>query len=382
MKGNPLLMLKKFGQSVWLDYISREMLTSGELRRLILEDGVSGVTTNPAILEKDIAETAAYDDRIRALSLEGKSVEEIYQALVVSDIQFAADELRFVYDRLDGRDGFVSLEVSPRLAHDTPGTVTEARKLWKAVSRPNIFIKVPATREGLPAIRRLIGEGINVNITLLFGLSRYRQVAEAYMAGLEDRLAAGQPVDRVASVASFFLSRIDVMVDPLLEKEMTAGGSRGEAAASLHGETALSCAKAAYRMFREMFDAARFEGLSGRGARVQRLLWASTGTKNPAYSDVKYVEPLIGPETINTVPPETLRAYRDHGRPAPRLEEDLAQAEKILERLPELGIDLDRVTQALEDEGIDKFIRPYEKLMKTLAGKRSAVLRGEAGQKI
>ena len=373
MKKNPLLKLESLGQSIWLDSLSRPLLTSGELRRLITEDGLSGITSNPAIFEKAIAESTDYDGAIRALAEAGKGVRDIYETLVVEDIRLAADQLRPVYDRLDGRDGFISLEVSPHLANDTEGTLNEARKLWDAVNRPNVFIKVPATAEGLPAIRKLISDGINVNITLLFGLPRYRQVAESYIAGLEDRLTRGKPIDHVSSVASFFLSRIDVMVDPILEKRMTAGGRNGQLAEYFHGEVAISCAKVAYRIFKEIFRTASFSNLVRRGGRIQRLLWASTGTKNPAYSDVKYVEPLIGPETINTVPMETLLAYRDHGKPALSLGRGLAKAEEVLKCLPEVGINLDRVTQALEDEGVDKFIKPYDLLMKRLAEKQAAL---------
>jgi transaldolase len=380
-KRNPLTQLGRLGQSLWLDLLGRDMLLSGELRRLIDEDGVTGVTSNPAIFEKDMTGSSAYDDRIRELALEGKSTEEIYRALAVEDVRMAADLLRPIYDRLEGRDGFVSLEVSPHLARDTDRTVSEARMLWAAVNRPNLFIKVPATREGLPAIRRLIAGGINVNITLLFGLARYREVVEAYMAGLEDRLGLQEPMDRIASVASFFLSRIDVMVDPLLEEKMEQGGSAEKLASALHGEVAVSCAKIAYRMYQALFASARFENLFRWGARVQRLLWASTSTKNPAYSDVKYVEPLIGPDTVNTVPLETLRAYRDHGRPATRLERGQARAEKVLKDLPRLGINLDRVAQDLEEEGIEKFVKPYDRLLESLARKQAGFLRkaGVAG---
>ncbi len=378
MKKNPLLELERRGQSIWLDLLSRDLVLSGELARLIAEDGLSGVTSNPAIFEKDMTKSAAYDGRIRELALAGRSAEEIYRILAVEDIRMAADRFRPLYDRLEGRDGFVSLEVSPHLARDTEQTISEARMLWAAVGRPNVFIKVPATGEGLPAIRGLIGEGINVNITLLFGLPRYREVADAYLAGLEDRLRRQKPLDRIASVASFFLSRIDVMVDPLLEEKRAMGGDAGTRAAALHGEVAIASAKAAWRIFREIFTSARFESLARQGARIQRLLWASTGTKNPAYSDVKYVEPLIGPCTINTLPPETLRAYRDHGKPALRLGRGLAKAERILDDLAGLGIRLDDVTQALEDEGIEKFVKPYDNLLARLAEKREAFLR-EAG---
>jgi transaldolase len=373
-KMNPLLKLESLGQSIWLDSISRPMLTSGALKRLIEEDGLSGVTSNPAIFEKAIAETNDYDEAIRSLAIDGKGVDEIYEHLVVHDIKLTADQLRPIYDRLEGRDGFVSLEVSPLLAHDTEGTVAEAHRLWAAVDRPNMFIKVPATTEGLPAIRRLISDGININITLLFGLSRYRQVVQAYLAGLEDRVVQGKPIDRVASVASFFLSRIDTMIDPILERKFEEGGRKGMLAKALRGEVAVSSAKAAYRIFKEIYNSASFTYLSQQGGRVQRLLWASTSTKNPAYSDVKYVEPLIGSETINTLPMETLRAYRDHGKPAVRLSTDLAKAERILKSLPDIGINLDQVTHSLEDEGVEKFIKPFDLLMAMLSEKRTAFL--------
>ena len=378
MKMNPLLKLESLGQSIWLDSISRPMLTSGELKRLIEEDGLSGVTSNPAIFEKAIAETNDYDGNIRALAREGKGVDEIYQHLVINDIRLAADHLRPLYDRLDGGDGFVSLEVSPHLAHDAKRTVDEAHMLWKSVDRPNIFIKIPATVEGLAAIRELIGDGMNINVTLIFGLARYREVARAYLSGLEDRIINGRPIDRVASVASFFLSRIDTMIDPILEKKAEAGGRIGLTAASLLGEVAVASAKVAYNIFKEVFRSASFSHLAQRGGRVQRLLWASTSTKNPAYNDVKYVEPLIGPETINTVPMETLRAYRDHGKPAVSLGKGLSKAERILKSLPELGINLDQVTQSLEDEGVEKFVKPFDILMARLSEKRAAFLEGAA----
>jgi len=375
MKKNNLLKLESYGQSIWLDALNRPLLTSGELLRLIAQDGLLGVTSNPAIFEKAIAETRDYDEAIGSLAAAGMSAEDIYRTLAVEDIRLAADQLRHRYDCLDGRDGFVSLEVSPHLAQDTAGSIAEARKLWSAVNRPNIFIKIPATLEGIPAIRQLIAEGINVNITLLFGLQRYRQVANAYLAGLEDRLNKREPIDNVASVASFFLSRIDALIDPVLEKKMAAGGPEGKKAGEVLGEVAIASAKAAYAIFSEIFNAPRFTDLLARGgAKVQRLLWASTGTKNPAYSDVKYVEPLIGPQTINTLTMETLQAYRDHGRPAARLAHGLSKAKKVLEALPELGIDLDTVTHVLEEEGIVKFIKPHDLLLHWLAEKRVALL--------
>ncbi|HET6420021.1 MAG TPA: transaldolase [Geobacteraceae bacterium] len=374
MKENPLRELGTLGQSVWLDFISRAMIQSGELRKMIEEDGLRGLTSNPDIFDKAISESTDYDEEIRALALAGKTDEEIYEELTAEDIQMAADLFRPVYGKLDGRDGFVSLEVSPRLARDTEGTIAEARRLWKAVDRPNVLIKVPATMEGLPAIRKLVAEGININVTLLFGLPRYRLVAEAYIAGLEDRSGNGKPLEHIASVASFFLSRIDVLVDPMLEKITDAGGRDAELAESLKGKVAIACAKIATEIHREVFSGKRFDALASRGAHDQRLLWASTGTKNPSYSDVKYVEPLIGAGTINTMPLKTLKAYSEHGDPAHRLREGLRESRRILTSLDGLGIDLDKVTRQLEVEGVDKFIRPFDNLMYTLKKKRFAVL--------
>jgi transaldolase len=376
MKENPLLKLSTFGQSIWLDYIRRQMIDSGELKKLIEDDGLKGVTSNPAIFQKAIAGSTDYDEAIRSLALAGKSIEEIYQVLTVEDVQQAADLFRPVYDREEGRDGFISLEVNPHLAQDTEGTVKEARHLWQALGRPNVLIKVPATKEGLPAIRELISEGINVNVTLLFGLPRYREVAEAYIAGLEARAAQGRPLNPVASVASFFLSRIDVLLDPRLEKLAAAGGPQAQGARDLIGEAAIASAKVAYTIYQEIFGGERFKKLAAQGARPQRLLWASTSTKNPAYPDVKYVEPLIGVATVNTLPPETLNAYRDHGDPADRLTEEVDRAAGCLRRLAELGIDLDQATQQLEDEGVEKFNQPFDSLMATLAEKRREVLGG------
>jgi transaldolase len=373
MKENPLLKLTNLGQSIWLDYISRQMIDSGELQRFIDADGLRGMTSNPAIFEKAIAGSPDYDEDIRSLARKGKSIQEIYEALTVADVQRAADVFRPRFEQLQGADGFVSLEVNPHLAQDTPGTIAEARRLWAKLDRPNVFIKVPATQPGLPAIRQLISEGINVNVTLLFGLPRYRQVVEAYLGGLEERAAQGLHL-KVASVASFFLSRIDVLLDPQLEKMAQTGGPLAAAAASLQGEAAIASAKVAYSIYQHIFGSQSFKALAGKGAQSQRLLWASTSTKNPAYPDVKYVEPLIGPETINTMPVETLKAYRDHGNPAPRLAADLEKAAALLKRLPELGLDLNQATQRLEDEGVEKFNQPYDSLMCTLEGKRRQAL--------
>ena len=367
MSDNPLKRLGTLGQSIWLDYIRRDLISSGGLRRLIEEDGLRGMTSNPSIFEKAIADNHDYDEDIRTMALQGKGAEAIYEALSQRDVESAADEFRPLYGRTDGEDGYVSLEVNPHLPHDTKGTTEEARRLWAALNRPNVFIKVPATAEGLPAIQQLISEGISVNVTLLFGLPRYRQVAEVYIAGIEARAAQGKPVKHLASVASFFVSRIDALVDPLLEKLMAQGGKEADLAKNARGQTAIASAKMAYQIYKEIFESDRFRKLAAQGARVQRLLWASTGAKNPDYSDVKYVEALIGPDTVNTAPLETLDAYRDHGEPRARLEQDVDEARWVLERLPELGIDIANVTRQLENEGVEKFNKPFDKLMETLA---------------
>jgi transaldolase/glucose-6-phosphate isomerase len=372
MNKNPLIGLESFGQSVWLDFLRRNALDNGDIQRLIEKDGVSGLTSNPSIFEKAIAGSHDYDNAIRAMALEGKSIGEIYEALTIEDIQRAADLFRPIYDHLEGGDGFVSLEVSPKLAHDTAGTLAEARHLWTAVNRPNLLIKVPGPREGLPVIQQLIGEGINVNVTLLFGLPRYREVAEAYLLGLETLAVSGKPLNRIASVASFFLSRIDVLIDPILEKLRLKGGPVAETVPGLRGETAIASAKVAYQIYQEIFGSQRFQKLSQRGAHPQRLLWASTSTKNPEYSDVKYVETLIGQATVNTIPLETITAYREHGKPASRLEEATRAANHVLEGLQRAGINLDALTQELEDEGVKKFSQAFEKLMAALQEKQAA----------
>jgi len=363
MKHNPLKQLGSLGQSVWLDYIRRDLITRGELRHLIEEDGLRGMTSNPAIFEKAITGSHEYDDDIQAMVKEGKGAQDIYEALSLQDVQSAADAFRPVYEKTDGRDGFVSLEVNPHLARDTDGTLREARRLWADLNRPNVFIKVPATTQGLAAIQQLTSEGINVNVTLLFGLPRYRQVAEAYLAGLEARLAQGKAVSHLASVASFFVSRIDTLVDPLLEAIIAQGGHKADLAKQALGQVAVASARLAYQDCKHLFGSDRFRNMAAKGARVQRLLWASTGTKNPDYSDVKYIEELIGPDTVNTVPVETLAAFRDHGVAQVNLERDIPTAARTLEQLPALGIDLEAVTQQLEEDGIEKFNQPFDKLM-------------------
>ena len=367
MKTNPLTELGTLGQSIWLDYIRRDLIASGGLRRLLEKDGLRGMTSNPSIFEKAIADSHDYDEDIRGMALQGKGAEAIYEGLSQRDVKSAADEFRPVYDATDGKDGYVSLEVNPHLAHDTKGTIEEARRLWVALDRPNVFIKVPATAKGLPAIQQLISEGININVTLLFGLPRYRQVVEAYIAGIEARVTQGKVVKNVASVASFFISRIDTLVDSLLEKLIARGGKGADLASKAQGQVAIASAKMAYQIYKESFASDRFGKLAAQGARVQRLLWASTSTKNPNYRDVKYVEALIGPDTVNTAPLETLDAYRDHGVPEARLEQGVEEARRVLERLPELGINIDTVTRQLEDEGVDKFNKPFNKLMETVA---------------
>ena len=367
MKRNPLLDLADLGQSVWLDFLSRGLIASGELQRLISQDGVKGVTSNPSILEEAVAGSDDYDSAIAALIKSGQNPESIYETVAVDDVRQAADLLRPVYERLEGADGYASLEVSPHLAYDTAATLAQARQFWKALDRPNVMIKVPATRAGLPAISQLTAEGINVNVTLIFGLTRYREVVQSYLDGLVARAKAEKPLSRVASVASFFLSRIDTLTDDLLSKEPITGRTSAKLVEAVCGRVAIASAKVAYQIYQEQFESERFNQLRDIGARPQRVLWASTGTKNPAYSDVKYVDALVGRDTIDTMPMKTLLAYRDHGRPAPRLTEDLEHARAVLRDLASLGIDLDAVTRRLEDEGIRKFNAAYDKLLLAFA---------------
>ena len=374
MNQNPLKKLETFGQSIWMDFLRRGALTSGQLKRWIIEDGVSGVTSNPSIFEKAIVESHDYDKDIERLIGSGKNPAEIYDNLTISDIQQTADLFRPVYEHTEGADGFVSLEVSPHLANDTPGSIAEARRLWQTVNRPNLMVKIPGTPAGIPAIRQLIGEGININITLLFGLPRYQEVIEAYFSGLESRVSQGLPIHTIHSVASFFLSRIDVLVDPLLESKLNDSDSmKAQRAQSLHGQAAIASAKLAYQIYEQSVQGQRFQKLSASGAQRQRLLWASTSTKNPAYSDIKYIEPLIGPETINTLPVEALIAYRDHGRPADRLRDGLDRAHIQMQYLADLGIQIDQVTQQLEAEGVQKFIKSYDQLLQRLVEKVKTV---------
>jgi transaldolase len=360
---NPLVRLHEFGQSIWLDSLSRHLIRSGGLKKLVDSDGLSGVTSNPSIFQKALAEGDDYDNEILKLHEETLSAPELFQQLAIHDIQDAADILRPVFDRTAGIDGYVSLEVSPGLAHDTGGTIQEARALWHAVDRPNVMIKIPGTKEGLPAIERCIFDGININITLLFGLDRYLEVTEAYLRGLEQRGEKGGDLHHVRSVASFFLSRIDVLIDPRLQP-----GS------DVRGRVAIASAKIAYEIYQQIFSSDRFRKLEKLGARKQWLLWASTGTKNKQDSDVKYIEPLIGAETINTMPMDTIDAYRDHGNPAARLADDVDESREVLRKLDAAGIDLDQVTQQLEDEGVDKFSKAFSELIRQLEQKVAPVV--------
>ncbi len=369
MTTNPLKKLEALGQSIWLDFISRDLIASGKLQKLITEDGLHGITSNPSIFEKAIAEGHDYDQDIAKMKQENKDLQQIYDVLTQKDVRDAADKFRNLYDKTDGKDGYVSLEVNPHLAHNTQGTIEEARRLWKGLNRPNVFIKVPATKEGLPAIKQLISEGINVNVTLLFGLPRYREVAAAYVAGIKERLTQGQPVNHVASVASFFLSRIDVLIDPLLQKQSEEQGKMAHLAKNLQGQMAIASATMAYHIFNEIYSSDSFKELAEKGARVQRLLWASTSTKNPEYSDIKYVEALIAPQTVNTLPLETLEAYRDHGDPKIRLDLAIKKTTQDFQLLSDLEINIDKMTQQLEDEGVDKFNKSYDQLIDTLKKK-------------
>lgn len=357
-------MLESLGQSIWIDYIRRDLIADGQLKKLIEENGVLGMTSNPAIFEKAILDSDVYDGRIHSLAAAGKNSEEIYEALSQEDVRSAADVFRPVYDKTDGMDGYVSLEVNPHLAHNTEGTIAQARSLWASLDRRNVFIKVPATLEGLPAIRRLISEGISVNVTLIFGIKRYIQVVEAYMQGIQERLAQNKPVNDVVSVASFFLSRIDTMVDPMLRQLMD--GAQAELAQKAFGQVAVASAKMAYQHYKEMFEAESFAEMKSKAANAQRLLWASTGTKNPQFGDIKYVEPLIGRNTVSTLPLKTFSAYLEHGNPRLSIEDGVPEAAKLLKSLPSLDIDLDDVAARLETEGIGKFTEPFDKLISTL----------------
>ena len=368
---NPILHLKDYGQSVWMDNLSRDILQSGELEKLIESRDVHGITSNPAIFQKAIAGNAVYDEAIEAGIRAGQSVEEIYEALVFEDIRHACDTLMPIYQETGGLDGYVSLEVRPSLARDTEGTLEEAQRYFKALDRPNLMIKIPGTPEGVPAIEQAISEGINVNVTLLFSVQSYKDAAWAYVRGLEKRAEQGKDISKIASVASFFLSRIDTKVDDRVD-ELLVGEDNLSKKAKLQevkGEVAIANAKIAYQEYKKIVESDRWQALANQGANVQRLLWASTSTKNPEYSDVMYVDELIGPDTVNTLPPDTIEACADHCDVDNRIETNVDQAYRLIESLPELGIELDQIMDELLEEGIDKFVQPFDKLMDSLVTK-------------
>jgi transaldolase len=364
---NPLQRLLQLGQSVWYDYIRRDLMTSGELARLIREDGLAGMTSNPTIFQKAIADTDLYDEDVRSTAAEGKEPFAIFEKLAVEDVCRSADIFRSVFDATRGGDGFVSIEVGPKLANDTEGSIREARRLWTECNRPNVMVKIPGTAAGVPAIRQCLAEGININITLLFSVARHREVMEAYLSALEERVAAGQPIDRLRSVASFFVSRVDTNVDKKLDKI----GS--DAARQLRGKAAIANAKLAYEAFREVFGSPRFAALKAKGASLQRPLWASTSTKDPAYPDLYYVEALVAPDTVDTMPPETFQAYRDHGDPKVRISDGMDEARAVFPRLAELGIAEADVSRELEEEGAQKFSASFDSLLKALVEKEKAM---------
>ena len=371
---NPIVQIEKeYGQSIWMDNLSRDIIESGELKALIVNRGIHGITSNPAIFEKAIAGNKIYDADIEAGIKAGKSVEEIYESLVFTDIGNACDIFMPVYEETNGLDGYVSIEVPPTIAKDTASTIAEAQRYFKTLNRPNVMIKIPGTPEGLPAVEQAIAEGINVNVTLLFSVESYVETAWAYIRGLEKRAAAGEDISKIASVASFFLSRIDSNIDNRLDAKLE-GVDRLEKKAkltALKGKIAIANAKIAYQKYKEIFGSDRWKALAAKGAKVQRLLWASTSTKNPEYSDVMYVDELVGPDTVNTLPPKTIEACADHCDPASRIETSVEEAYSTIASLkdPDVNIDLDEVMNELLEEGIDKFIKPFESLMSSLENK-------------
>ena len=371
---NPILEIeKKYGQSIWMDNLSRDLIESGELKKLISSRGIEGITSNPAIFEKAIAGNKIYDSDIAAGIKDKKSTEKIYESLVFEDIKNACNIFKEVYEKTNGLDGYVSIEVPPTIAKDTDSTISEAKRYHEAIGRENVMIKIPGTAEGLPAVEATIAAGINVNVTLLFAVDSYVETAWAYIRGLEKRAAEGKDISKIASVASFFLSRIDVKVDKAIDKKIAAAESPEikEKLKKLKGKVAIANAKIAYQKYKEIFSSDRWKALAEKGAKVQRLLWASTSTKNPEYSDVMYVDELVGPDTVNTLPPNTIEACADHCDPASRIESDIDEAYQVIESLKEeeVNINLDRVMEELLEEGIDKFIKPFESLMSSLETK-------------
>ncbi|HEY7418311.1 MAG TPA: transaldolase [Ktedonobacteraceae bacterium] len=378
---NLLLQLQEQGQSVWYDNIDRSQLASGQFKRMLDEDGIVGVTANPTIFQKSISSGHAYDEQMQQLIREGKSTNEIYEALVIRDIQTVADLLRPIYDRTVGKDGYVSLEVSPELAHNTEGTLSEVRRFWKIVNRPNLMIKIPATPEGIPAVHQALREGINVNITLIFSIEAYRAVTNAYLEALEERNSESLDISHIASVASFFVSRVDTLVDKLLDEKIKATNNAEEQQRlkGLQGKAAIANARLVYEDFKRIFSTPRFESLKHAGAHVQRPLWASTSTKNPAYRDVLYAEELIGPDTVDTMPLETIEKFHDHGRVRYSVEDNIEDAHKTLDALEKLGIHYAQFTQQLLDEGVQKFADSFHELFKGIESKKQAMKAGQAG---
>lgn len=374
MKNQTLIKIHELGQSIWLDYLSRKITSSGELETMITEGGIRGLTSNPAIFQKAISEADYYDEAIEELANQGLESKEIYERLAVKDIQDAADIFRPIYDTSGGEDGFVSLEVQPNLVYDAEGTIEEARRLWKAVSRPNVMIKVPGTKEGIPAIKQLLSEGISINVTLLFSVDLYERVAEAYLEGLQQRVDQGEPVHNVVSVASFFLSRIDVMVDPMLEEAMKNQPDHADKAKMALGQVAIANAKKAYQVFEKVFSSEQYQKLAQQGARKQRVLWASTGNKNPDYEELRYVYPLVGPDTVNTLPTETLELLQKKGEAPTQatIKDDYDKADQVLSAIKDLGIDIEKVTKDLEEEAVDKFEKPFDKLIDSIEEQRKA----------
>lgn len=374
MKNPVITKIHELGQSIWLDNLSRKIVISGELEKQITEVGIRGLTSNPAIFQKAISDGEVYSEAIEKLANEGLESKEIYEKLAVTDIQGAADLFRPIYDTSGGEDGCVSLEVQPNLVYDADGTIEEGRRLWKSVSRPNVMIKVPGAREGIPAITQLLSEGVNINVTLLFSVDRYRDITDAYLKGLEQRLEKGESIRHVVSVASFFLSRIDVMADPLLQDIIDNKPEQAEQAKLALGQVALANAKKAYQVFEEVFSSERFKKLEQQGARKQRVLWASTGNKNPDYEDLRYVHPLIGPDTVNTLPQDTLDLLKkeDASQVAATVTDDYDKADQVLSALEEVGLSIEDITDKLEKEGVDKFEKPFDKLIATVEEQRKA----------
>jgi transaldolase len=371
---NRIKALGQAGQSIWLDFMQRSLVTNGELQRLIENDGIRGLTSNPTIFQKAVEASSDYDELFAKMAPQGKSVAQVYDALTLRDIQDAARIFRPVWEATGHRDGYCSLEVSPKLAHDTKGSVEEARRLWKALGAPNVMVKIPGTVEGAPAIEQCISEGININVTLLFSQEAYRTVAEAYLRGLERRVQEGKDVSGLASVASFFVSRIDSEVEKRIGQARAAGvdDKRSRLFDGLLGKVAIANAKLAYRMYQSLFSGPRWEALAKKGAHTQRVLWASTGTKSPKFSDVLYVEELVGPDTVNTIPPPTLDAFRDHGKVRPSLTEDLSGAESTMHKLEEAGIAMKAVTDTLVSEGVQKFAESFDELFKAIGARLRA----------